>query len=113
VATSTDEDVRLVSFATLTNLVVKSTTFPYRNTHKYSWTSPDGKTKIHINDILIDRRWHSSILDNHSFKGADCNTDKYLVVENVGKRLSVSKRAAQKYDMEIFSHKELNDVEVM
>jgi hypothetical protein len=46
-------------------------------------------------------------------KGADCNTDKYLVVENVRERLLVSKRAAQKYDMEIFSLKKLNDVEVM
>jgi hypothetical protein len=62
---------------------------------------------------LIDRRWHSSILDNRSFKGADCNTDKCLVVENVRKKHSVSKRAAQKYDMEILSLKKLNDVEVM
>jgi hypothetical protein len=30
---SNDKDVRLVNFATLTNLVVKSTTFPYRNTN--------------------------------------------------------------------------------
>jgi len=34
------------------------------------------------------------------------------VVENVRKRLSVSKREAQKYDMEIFILKKLIDVEV-
>jgi len=68
---------------------------------------------IHINDILLGMRWHSSTLDNRSIKGANCNTDKYLVVDNVRKRLSVSKRTAQKYDMEIFSLKKLNDAEVM
>jgi hypothetical protein len=26
------------------NLTVKSTMFPYRNIHKFTWTSPDGKT---------------------------------------------------------------------
>jgi len=31
---SNDKDVRLVNFATPANLVVKSTTFTYRNTNK-------------------------------------------------------------------------------
>jgi len=41
---SNDNGVRLVNFATSKNLVVKSTMFPHRNNHKYTWTSPDGKT---------------------------------------------------------------------
>jgi hypothetical protein len=48
---------------------------PAPNLHQYTWTSPDGKT-----DLLVDRRWHSSILDVQSFKGADCDTDNYLVI---------------------------------
>jgi hypothetical protein len=39
---SNDNGVRVVNFATSKNLVVKSTTFPHRNIHKYTWTSPDG-----------------------------------------------------------------------
>ena len=42
---SNDNGVRLVNFATSKNLVVKSTMFPHRNIHKYTWTSPDGKTQ--------------------------------------------------------------------
>jgi hypothetical protein len=42
---SNDNGVRLVNFATSTNLRVKSTMFPHRNIHKYTWTSPD-VTKI-------------------------------------------------------------------
>jgi hypothetical protein len=31
--------------------------------HNYTRTSPDGKTYNQIVHILIDRKWHSSILD--------------------------------------------------
>jgi len=55
---SNDNGVRIVNFATSKNLVVKSKMFPYRNNHKYTWTSPDEKTHNQIDHILIDRRRH-------------------------------------------------------
>ena len=66
---SNDNGVRIVNFATSKNQVVKSTIFPHRNIHKYTWTSPDEKTHNQIDHILIDRRRHSSILDVRSFRG--------------------------------------------
>jgi hypothetical protein len=39
---------RVVNFATSKNLTVKSTMFPHRNIHKFTWTSPDGKTHNQI-----------------------------------------------------------------
>ena len=68
---SDDNAVRLLKFATSKNLVVKSTMFPHRNIHKYTWTSPDCKTHNQINHVLIGRRWHSSVLDARSFRGAE------------------------------------------
>ena len=65
-----DNGFRQVNFATYKNLVVKSTMFPHRNIHKYTWTSPDGKTHKQIDHVLIGRRWHSSVLDVRSFRGA-------------------------------------------
>jgi len=91
---SNDNGVRLVNFATSRNLVLKSTMFLHRNIHKYTWTSPDGKTQNQINHVLINRRWHSSVLDVRSFRGADCDTDHYLVTAKVRERLAVGKQAA-------------------
>jgi len=68
---SKDNGVRTVNFATSKNLVVKSMMFLHQDIHKYTWTSPDGKTHNQIVHILINRRWHSSILDVRSFRGAD------------------------------------------
>ena len=53
---SNDNGVRIVNFGTSKNVVVKSTMFPHRNIHKYTWTSPDGQTHNQIDHILIDRR---------------------------------------------------------
>ena len=78
---SNDNGVRIVNSATSKNLIVKSTMFPHRNIHKYTWTSPDGKNHNQINHVLIDRRWQSSVLDVRSFRGAECDTDHYLVIE--------------------------------
>jgi len=64
-----DNGVRIVNFATSENLV-KSTMFPHRNLHKYTWTSSDGKTHEQIDHTLIDSRWHSGILDVRSFRWA-------------------------------------------
>jgi hypothetical protein len=67
--------------------------FPHRNTciHKSTWTSADGKAHNQIDHILIDRRWHWSVLDVRIFREADCDTDYYLVVAKVREILAVSK----------------------
>jgi hypothetical protein len=46
------------------------------------------------------------------FRGADCDTEHYLVVAKVRERLAVSKHAAQNFDGERFNPRELNDLEV-
>jgi hypothetical protein len=67
---SNDNGVRVVNFATSTNLIVKSTTSPHRDIHKHTWTSPDGVTHNQTDHVLIDKRRHSNILDVRSFRGA-------------------------------------------
>jgi len=57
-------------------------------------------------------RWLSSILDVQSFRRAHCDTDHYLVVAEFRERLTVSKKAAQKFDVEKFNLRKLNELEV-
>ena len=73
--TSNDNGVNLVNFTTSKDLIVKSTTFPHRNIHKLTCSSPDDQTHKQIDHILIDKRKQSSILDIRSFRGADCDSD--------------------------------------
>jgi hypothetical protein len=103
--------VLAVNFATSKPPAVKSTKFPDRNVHKYTCTFPDGHSHNQTDDILIDRRWHSSILDT-PFRGADCDNDHHLVAARVRERLAVSKQAARKFDVKRFNFKKLSDLEV-
>jgi hypothetical protein len=109
---SNDNGIRIVNFRISKNFVLRSTMFPHRKIHKYTRTSPEGNTHNQIDQILIDRRRHSSKLDVRSFRAADCDTDRCLVVAKVRERLAASKRAAQKIDTERFNVKKLNEGDV-
>jgi hypothetical protein len=100
-----DNGLRVVNFSTSKRLTAKSTMFPHCNIHKFTCTSPDGKTHNQIDRILIDRRRHSSVLDVRSSGAADCDTDHYLVVANVRERLAVGKQTTHKFHTERFDLK--------
>jgi hypothetical protein len=59
---------------------------------------------------MVDRRRHSNVLDVRPFRAADCDSDHYLVVAKVRERLAVNKQRSQRFDMERFNLKKLNDV---
>jgi len=109
---SNDNGVGIVNFYTSKSQVVRSMMFLYSNIHEYTWTSPDRKTHNQIDHVLIDTRWHSSILDVRSFRGADSDTDHFLVVANVRERMAVSKQSVQKFYKERFNLSKLNELVV-
>jgi hypothetical protein len=66
-----DNGARLIEFATL-------------HIHKYTWTSPDGRTRNQIDHLLVRARDRSDLCDLRTFRGADVNTDHELLVGSVG-----------------------------
>ena len=88
---SKENGVRIVNITTSKYLVVGALCSVTR-IHKYILTSPDRKTHNQTDHILIYRRSHSSILDVRSSRGADSDTDHYLVVAKFRGKLAVSKQ---------------------
>jgi hypothetical protein len=76
--------------------------------HKYTWTSPAGQTQNDIDNVLIDKGRHSSILGVRPFSRSDGHTDHCLVAAKVRKTLDVSKRTVNNMDMDRFSLNKLN-----
>ncbi|KAJ4441493.1 hypothetical protein ANN_11349 [Periplaneta americana] len=71
----------------------------------------DGLTHNQIDHILIDKRRHTSIVDIRTFRGADCNSDHYLVIGELRERLSVAKRVEQQVNITKFNILKLKDEE--
>jgi endonuclease/exonuclease/phosphatase family metal-dependent hydrolase/ribosomal protein S28E/S33 len=102
--TSNDNGQRVVDFASSRNIVVSSTFFPHRNIHKRTWASPDGVTFNQIDHVLTDKRAASSILDVRSYRGANCDSDHYLVKATfrcrIATRGQTKSQTAPKFDIE-------------
>jgi hypothetical protein len=60
---------------------------------------------------LIIKRQHSSVVGVHSYRGSDCDADNYLAVVKVRETVS-RQRAIQRFDVERFNLKKLDNVEV-
>lgn len=75
-----DNGERFVAFCATNNLVITSTTFPHKDIHNYTWTSPDGQTRNQINHVVVNSRFKRSVSDTRSYRGADISSDHNLVV---------------------------------
>lgn len=76
---SNDNGLKLIDLAAGNGLVIKSTMFPHKNIHKGTWRSPDGRYTIQIDHILVNSMFKNCIQDVRSIRGADSDSDHYLV----------------------------------
>lgn len=111
--TSNENGVRVVDFATNNNMIISSTCFDHKRIHKETWISPDGKTKNQIDHIIIDKRHASDVMDIRSYRGADCDTDHYLVVMKYRQRISMTRKMKgkkqEKFNVRKLSNKDIRD----
>ncbi|XP_073820509.1 uncharacterized protein [Musca autumnalis] len=83
-----DNGKRLVELCANNDLFIGGTRFPHKRIHKYTWESPNGSTRNQIDHILISRRYHNSLLDVRTRRGADIFSDHNLLVAQIRLRPS-------------------------
>jgi len=71
---------RLIDYCVTNQLFVGGSKFPHKNIHKYTWTSPDGRTKNQIDHVLVNKKFLSSLQDVRAMRGADIHSDHQLVI---------------------------------
>lgn len=72
------------------DIIISSTYFQRKDIYKQIWVSPDATTKNQIDHIAIDNLHRSWFKNVRSYRGADGDTDHYLVVATLTEKLSVS-----------------------
>lgn len=85
-----ENGLRLVDLAMSKDLAISSTFFPRKDIHKATWKSPDGITSNQIDHVLINRRHGSDIMDVRTCRGADVESDHYMVLIKYRQRISTA-----------------------
>ena len=106
-----ENGLRLIDFATSKNMAIRSTQFQHSLLGKYTWRSPNGRDETQIDHVLIDGRHFSDIIDVRSQRGANIDSDHYLVVAKLRQRLSdvnkIRRRRPQRFDLERLRNREV------
>ena len=75
-----DNGIRLLTFCAVNQLVIKNTFFQHKKIHKGTWKSPDRTYTNEIDHICISSRWKTSINNIRVMRGADVDTDHFLLL---------------------------------
>lgn len=79
---------RLCEFAASMILIIISTSFDHKKAHKETWKIPGTDRANQIDHVLVSKRQATSILDVKSCRGANCDSDHYLIETTMRQKLS-------------------------
>jgi len=95
---------RLLNFVCSKHMVVASTVFNHKDIHKVTWKYPDGQTFRQIDHLLIDARHVSNVMDIRTLRGANIDSDHYLLISKIRSQISNARKTygsyARKFDSE-------------
>ena len=92
---------RLIEFCQKNTLVIANTFFQQHKRRLYTWTSPDGQHQNQTDYILCSRRWRSCIQSTKTRLGADCGSDRELLIAKFRLKLTKVGKTARpfRYDL--------------
>lgn len=76
-------------FAAANDLFITGTKFPHKDIHKVTWRVPGREIYNQIDHILVCRRRLSNVLDVRTYRGADCDSDHFLVIASLKHRTAL------------------------
>ncbi|XP_062602943.1 craniofacial development protein 2-like [Saccostrea cucullata] len=85
---------RLMDFCEMNGLhvVVCNTIFAHKDNQKYTWISPDKRTKNQVDYIMINKKWRRSVIDARTYRGADINSDHILLLAKIQLKLRAERK---------------------
>ena len=97
--------IRLLDFCVANNLVLRNTFFDHKDIHLATWTGPGDRNANQIDFLIMRREQAKAMLNCRVHRGAELETDHYLLVSNCRLQLS-QPRASQRqprsgYDSEL------------
>ncbi|XP_058449454.1 craniofacial development protein 2-like [Malaya genurostris] len=87
-----ENGLRLIDVAASKNMAIRSTFFQHSLSYRYTWRSPQ-QTESQIDHVLIDGRHFSDIIDVRTYRGANVDSNHYLVMVKLRPKLSVINNA--------------------
>ncbi|XP_046999583.1 uncharacterized protein LOC124615622 [Schistocerca americana] len=96
--------MRVALFASANKLKAVSTSFPRKNIYKGTWKIPGTNEANQIDHILTPKRWASDMENVRTFRGANSDTDHYVVGATMRQKLAMAAKEtstrARKWNIE-------------
>ena len=92
---------KFIDFCVRQGITIGGTLFPHKDIHKATWVSPDERTKNQIDHICISNKFRRSLLDVKVMRGADVDSDHYLLIAKIQlklKKIQNPKELRTKFD---------------
>jgi len=90
--TTSNNGFRLVQYTTTNNFKVLSTWYPRKDIHHGTWKIPGTEDINQIDHILVSKRWATDIENIRTFRGANSDSDHFLVGARLKQKIALITR---------------------
>jgi hypothetical protein len=94
---TSENGLTLCQFAEANELIISSTCFEHKNIHKGTWNDPAGRTVNQIYHVLINKRRATMVEDVRTMRGANSDSDNFLIRNIIRHKIPHLYQKKQKY----------------